>query len=121
MRLAWVQLDEFSALAVRIFKNRKLAFESIESPKCIERALAISQIRRQIFARQDGVCLSCPEILTYSSMHMHEEIHRGQGGEISLDNSVGLCYNCHINIAHGNRRPQFSRRVSSEEWEPHTR
>ena len=38
---------------------------------------------------------------------MHEKQHRGKGGEISLENSEGLCAFCHLEVEHGDRRPQF--------------
>ena len=124
MNLVWAEIDEFTGHAVRIFKNRKIAFETISAPKLISKALAVSQIRRQIFNRQEGVCVNCPEMFTYSSMHLHEKIHRGEGGEISLENSEGLCAACHIlgpRSEHGkDRSPQFTKRTT-EEWEPRTR
>ena len=109
MNLVWAEIDEFTGHAVRIFRNRKSAFEAIAAPKLISKALAVSQIRRQIFDRQEGVCVNCPEMLTWGSGHLHEKIHRGQGGEISLENSEMLCYSCHLGKrgAHGDRRPQF--------------
>jgi hypothetical protein len=44
---------------------------------------------------------------------MHEVLPRGKGGRISLQNSIGLCADCHIlnprqKGAHGGRQPQFS-------------
>lgn len=38
---------------------------------------------------------------------MHELVSKGKGGEVSLENSIGLCADCHLNTAHGNRRPRF--------------
>lgn len=122
MSLVYVQLDEFTGLCVRVFKNRKIAFENIESPKCIERALAVSQIRRQVFSRQEGVCLRCPNIILWTSGHLHELITRGQGGEISLDNCEMLCADCHLNGAHGDRKPQFTKQFTNcTDWEPITK
>ncbi len=116
-RFAWVEIDVFTGLATRVFRNRKIAFESMESPKCIERALAVSQIRRQVFDRQDGLCIKCGDIVTRASMHLDEILARGEfdddgrSGEVSLENSQALCANCHIGSRgeHGDRRPQFSK------------
>lgn len=71
----------------------------------------IAAIRKAIFVRQGKVCLWCAKALTWTQLHMHELVPRGKGGKISLDNSVGLCYSCHINGAHGNRKPQWSKNV----------
>ena len=39
---------------------------------------------------------------------MHEMVSRGDGGEISLANGVGICYDCHFGPAgHGNRVTRF--------------
>jgi 5-methylcytosine-specific restriction endonuclease McrA len=123
MSLAWVQVDEFTGWATRIFKNQKAALTNVENfVQQMDRALAVSQIRRQIFDRQEGVCINCPTMLTFSSGHLHEKIHRGQGGEISLENSEMLCADCHIlgpRSIHGKERsPQFTKRT---DWEPRTR
>lgn len=72
--------------------------------------MSTGEIRRAIFLRQYGQCISCGEDFTEAQMHMHEKVFRGHGGEISLDNSEGLCYDCHLNretFGHGKRRPQF--------------
>lgn len=74
---------------------------------------AIGAIRKQIWARCGGRCEDCGKPVTesgslYKRMHMHEVIPKGSGGEVSLTNCCGLCYHCHINVAHGDRRPQFS-------------
>ena len=129
MSLVWVEFDEFTGWATRIFKSHKAMVLAMPYFECgytkkMDRALAVSQIRRQIFDRQEGVCVNCPEMLTWGSMHMHEKISRGDGGEISLDNSEGLCAACHVlspRSAHGKERsPQFTKRTT-EEWEPITR
>jgi 5-methylcytosine-specific restriction endonuclease McrA len=65
------------------------------------------KIRQAVYDRQSGMCLWCDKNLTWDQFHMHEVVSRGKGGKISLDNSVGLCYDCHLNRAHGNRKPQF--------------
>lgn len=65
------------------------------------------QIRLEIFGRQGGRCLDCDKLLTLPQMHCHEKIFRSKGGEMSLENSIGLCFDCHINGRHGNRRTRF--------------
>ena len=130
MSLVWVQCDEFTGWATRIFKNQKSALSAVENfVQQMDRALAVSQIRRQVFDRQEGVCINCPTMLTFSSGHLHEKIHRGQGGEISLANSEMLCADCHIGPRgeHSDRAPKFSKTAelstkrTTEEWEPRTR
>ena len=80
----------------------------------------VKAIRTTIYNRQDGECLWCSKNITFQQAHMHEQKPRGRGGEISLDNSIILCYDCHINNAHGNRRPQWrTRRIpASVKTEP---
>jgi 5-methylcytosine-specific restriction endonuclease McrA len=71
--------------------------------------MTVSEIRRLVYDRQDGYCLWCGKFVTWRQAHLHEKVTRGEGGKISLDNSIILCSNCHIGPkgAHGNRRPQF--------------
>lgn len=78
----------------------------------LDKREVVGAIRRQILERQHHECLRCGALISEESMHMHEKIHRGRGGEISLENSVGLCADCHIGRSgeHGSRRPQFTRR-----------
>jgi 5-methylcytosine-specific restriction endonuclease McrA len=107
----WVEIDE-DRKPLRVFKNHKamvLAMPYVEDGYTaqMERREAVGAIREAIWTRQSGICLNCPTILTRGSFHMHEKISRGHGGEVSLENSVGLCYTCHITIAHGDRLPQF--------------
>jgi hypothetical protein len=112
--MAWVELS-ILGYATRIFKNEKQALtaEGLVNPPPIEIPyhLAIKQIRQQVWNRQNGLCLRCPNLITWAGFHLHEKIHRGQGGEVSLDNSYGLCASCHIGLrgAHKNRFPQFTK------------
>lgn len=78
----------------------------------MDKAQAVGAIRHEIFERQHRECIRCGTPITEAQMHLHERKTRGQGGEISLDNSEGLCADCHIGRSgeHGNRRPQFTRR-----------
>jgi 5-methylcytosine-specific restriction endonuclease McrA len=79
-------------------KYRKNASEEIE------------KIRLLIYKKQNGLCLWCGKRVTWKQAHMHERLFRGKGGKISLDNSIILCSNCHLNDAHGNRKPKFGRK-----------
>lgn len=102
MKLAWVEVDEFTGIAVRIFKNHKLAVEATNGLNIsnLDRNLAVSQIRRQIYDRQGGICLRCPTVLTRQTMHMHETQPKGKfvdgkSGEVSLENCEAICFKCH--------------------------
>ena len=70
---------------------------------------AVKSIRKQIFYRSKGFCELCAAIVVESSGHMHEQLHRGQGGEISLANSIFICATCH-RLAHADRNPRFSKK-----------
>ena len=78
-----------------IFKTEKSVPLNVEVI-LMEKAEAVKYIRDTIWLRQDGDCLRCGEIITRKGMHMHEWVHRGRGGLVSLDNSLGLCYPCHL-------------------------
>lgn len=112
MKTVWVELG-LDGRAIRIFRNKKSAYSAYETPgpsiAKLDRSQAVREIRRQIYDRQQGRCLYCPTLLSWAGMHLHEKQHRGQGGEISLANSAGLCYNCHINGEHGDRKPNFQK------------
>lgn len=64
----------------------------------IPRKDAVASIRHQVFERTKGQCEWCGEIITengWSKMELHEVKFRSQGGEISVENSVGICHDCH--------------------------
>lgn len=75
----------------------------------VPRSEAVSEIRRQVFERDDYTCVHCGELVTWKTGHMDEFVSRGKGGEVSVDNCQTLCANCHIGPQgkHGNRRPKF--------------
>lgn len=109
MAKAWVEIDE-EREPIRVFKNRKAMVLAMPYLECgwtvlMDRRSAVGKIRERIWKRQEGVCAMCPEILIRKSAHLHERVFRSKGGAISLDNSEILCYNCHINGIHGNRKP----------------
>jgi 5-methylcytosine-specific restriction endonuclease McrA len=105
--IAWVGLaGNGSTRVVRIFRNKKAAFLSGEVIVPYERALAVAEIRHQIFLRSQGNCEACGCPVNESTAHMHEKVHRGRGGEISLENSLFICAACH-KWAHRARNPQW--------------
>jgi hypothetical protein len=57
-----------------------------------------------------GECIACSAFVTFEQAHMHEKVHRGKGGEISLENSEILCAYCHLQVEHGDRNPQWKGR-----------
>ncbi len=104
----WVELIDNRA--VRIFHNRIDAIKSpaYEEDRLVEwpRKDATFQIRDFVFKRAAGQCERCGKRLSWPQGHMDERVSRGEGGEMSIFNSWWLCYDCHINIEHGNRRLQ---------------
>lgn len=91
---------------IRIFRTPGAAAASkgivVEWP----RKDAVEAIRRQVFKRSGNECEYCGGPVTWK-FHMHEKIPRGERGEISLENCVALCSDCHLNGEHGNRKPRF--------------
>ena len=112
-RRVWVEVD-LAGNPIRILKHVRFGSDLArirEMPKFD----AVGAIRKQIWQRCGGRCEWCGKPVTESGplwrrMHMHEKIPKGSGGEVSLDNGVGLCQNCHEHSpeAHGNRKPQWS-------------
>lgn len=93
---------------VRIFRNP--ADARLSGVEVFEwaRKDATGSIRQQVYDRAQGECERCGKRLSWKQMHMDEKVSRGEGGEISLDNSWVLCYDCHLGeneySEHGNRR-----------------
>ena len=79
--------------------------------------MSTAEIRRAVYDRQHGECLWCSKFVTFQQAHMHEVVPRGRQGKISLDNSIILCAECHLDFAHGNRKPQFSKKVLDKDSE----
>jgi hypothetical protein len=69
-----------------------------------------AEIREAVYVRQGGCCIQCGKYLTRGQFHLHEKVWRSRGGKISLKNSEGLCYYCHIEVTHG-RTPKFSKKT----------
>lgn len=115
MKMVWCEIDTESLKVIRIFRSEKamiLAMPYSEDGYTAkrERSEAVSEIRHQVWEKTKGFCMWCAEWITEESMHMHEVLHRGQGGEISLKNSVGICAECHMR-AHEDRNPRFGETV----------
>ena len=100
-----------AGMPIRIFKNQKAAIASTRAWAVMARNQAVGQIRHQLFIRSEGHCEFCDERVTECGGHMHERVHRGQGGEISLANSVFICATCHA-FAHTGRNPHWSKHDS---------
>ncbi len=95
-------------VANRIFRNRKAALIAFTSRAVfqMDRTVAVKSIRHQLWLRSHGVCDLCGSPINEQTCHMHEQKHRGRGGEISLDNSVMICVKCH-KYAHRDRNPRW--------------
>jgi 5-methylcytosine-specific restriction endonuclease McrA len=105
----WVEFD--SVGPCRIFKNWHAAATSgipLDRIREFPRRDAVSTIRQRVFERSHNTCDDCGTALTWNTAHMHEKIHRGNGGEVSLENSILVCYTCHMDIEHGNRKLHFN-------------
>lgn len=100
--MVWAEIDPYSGHAIRIFRDRKALVESgVQFFTNVEKGLAVSQIRRAVFTRQERLCIRCGTVVTwggslFARMHMHEKKFKSQGGEVSLENCEGLCYSCHL-------------------------
>jgi 5-methylcytosine-specific restriction endonuclease McrA len=93
MGLVWVQIEDGNI--TRIFRNRKAAIASEGVVEKHEKADAVSQIRNRVFELAEGFCKYCNKYVPFCMGHMHEEKHRGEGGEVSIYNSVWSCWECH--------------------------
>ncbi len=100
-----------SGTAIRIFRNQKAALKAQTCWTVMARNQAVGQIRHQLFIRSEGYCEFCDDRVTERGGQMHERLHRGQGGEISLANSVFICATCHA-FAHIGRNPHWSKHDS---------
>src|ERR1017187_4259079 len=104
---------------IRIFKTVRAAASSPawEQNRVarMDRGIAVGQIRRRVFERDEEQCVRCGEPQLWDSFEMNEKIFKGKGGEVSLDNCEILCHNCHQGgplSVHGNRRWQSAKLTS---------
>lgn len=108
-KMVWVELDAAELKVMRIFKSKSAAGRSGMIVALMSLAVAVSAIRHHIWRRSEGYCEMCATPVLESNGHMHERKHRGQGGEISMENSVFICPPCHRR-EHADRTPKFSRK-----------
>ena len=99
-QLVYVEVNPETELPIRILKNHFEASKlSPENVRQMARSVAVGYIRDQIFERTKKgyghYCEYCGGPITMN-FHMHEKVLRSLGGEISLNNSVGLCSRCHV-------------------------
>jgi len=107
-KFVWVELGGLGQV-VRIFKNRRTASAFSGNVFEVGYFTAVGEIRHQLWLRSDGYCELCAAPITEQMAHMHEQKHRGQGGEISLANSVFICPTCHQR-EHRDRNPRFTKK-----------
>lgn len=107
--MVWVALDVAESCAIQIFKSKRAAFDSGFTIQNVRYMFAVKSIRHQIWRRSRGYCELCGDFVLESSGQMHEQIHRGQGGDISLANSIFICPTCHRR-AHADRNPRFTKK-----------
>lgn len=104
-----------SGLPIRIFHSRKLAHADPNTVTTeMRRGAAVRLIRKQVFERAAGLCELCRRNrITEDTGEMHEKKPRGltkfERGEISVENSVASCQNCHRR-EHANRNPRWRKR-----------
>lgn len=94
---------------VRIFKSKSAASRAGIKIERVIYTYAVRDIRYQLWLRCKGECELCASPVTEQNGHMHEQKHRGKGGEISLANSVFICPTCH-GRAHKDRNTRFSKK-----------
>ena len=96
---------------VRIYKNLKLAVAAGVCYALISRAVAVKDIRRQVWERAKHTCEHCGDTVPWGVFELHEFIWRGRGGEVSVANGRCLCRRCHQNdpvAGHGERRIKWT-------------
>lgn len=108
-KLVTVEIDPYSQLAIRIFRNKKDSYAAYpDNVKEMTKAEAVGQIRQQVIDRATKgrtiCCEFCDAILTKDTGHMHEVKPKGDGGEVSLFNSRFICPECHLKEEHGDRK-----------------
>jgi 5-methylcytosine-specific restriction endonuclease McrA len=95
-----VLVETVDGQVVRIFRNNREAVLSQaweeHRVKVYKRRFAVGEIRSKVFSLSEGLCHYCGKYVPHRAGHMHEQIHRGEGGEISTNNSVWACYKCHM-------------------------
>lgn len=114
IRYSWVAIGSDGRIC-EIFKSQKAMLSSLSDKfKVVDlkpHGPAVQEIREQIWERQNGQCINCPALITWGSLHLHEKLHRGQGGTYSLENDEGLCADCHLRIMHPEKQLNFGKKV----------
>ena|ERR1700728_1024800 len=122
-KLVRVELGDHG-LPIRIFrKDKKWLQCPTERLYNMPKADAVTLIRLQVFQRAGGEvyegettirgkCEECSAPITWDTMEQHEKIFKGRGGEVSLENCLALCHDCHTGSTtskHGDRRWQTAK------------
>lgn len=122
-KLVRVELGDHG-LPIRIFRKDKKWLQCPEGKlHKMRKADAVGIIRLLVFSRSGGSvcegetvmrgkCEECEHPITWESFEMHEKMFKGRGGEVSLENCLGLCHDCHQgspNSKHGDRRWQTAK------------
>ena len=110
----FVQIDPQTDLPIRILKTMKAALDLDPSVvRQMARSVAVGYIRKQVVdrARRGSLilCEFCGNVINEFIGEMHEVVPKGNGGEVSVDNSRFICNNCHTGAKdseHGERRWQ---------------
>ena len=130
----WTEIDPTTGKSIRIFRNWKMAAIAMVNPsrglaplvmEHRDKSLAVEQIRRQVFKRDDYRCVKCGLMVVWdrgfsNSGEMDEVQARGKcvagddghyhSGGVSVANCQTLCKRCHT--GHGgkhDRAPSFSK------------
>ena len=104
----------------RIFRNHRTAVLSAawEEKRVAEypRKDAVSIIRKRVYDLAESLCVYCGKHCSWEVGEMHEEVSRGQGGEISIYNSVWSCHQCHTGPEgqHKERKTRFGETNESQ-------
>jgi 5-methylcytosine-specific restriction endonuclease McrA len=113
----YVEVEPTTFVPIRILRTTKDAMDlPPERVTQMARSVAVGYIRKQVIdraRRKHGVfCEYCGEPINEFLGEMHEKLPKGSGGEVSLDNCVFLCHDCHTgkkDSEHGDRRWQTAK------------
>ena len=110
-QMVFIEIDPVTELPIRILKHWGHASQlDPDVVRQMARSVAVGFIRQQVFARAKRgmltMCEFCGNTITPGTGHMHEKLAKGNGGEVSLDNCVAICADCHIGPTgeHGDRK-----------------
>ena len=121
-KLVRVELGDHGNV-IRIFRDKSW-LTCLNPVQLMDRAKAVRSIRMQVYDRAmvdnfrntSGTCYHecerCGRSITWDTFEMHETVHRGKGGEQSLENCEALCRSCHQtgpDAAHKDRKWQTAK------------